>query len=115
MASVTRETRRPYPGRSWVRPAGWSLDWLGVLPFFLYITLFLLVPAFWLVVGAFQTDNGSWTGAQINQLFQPRFEDAFANSIKLSVVTALSGGVLGLLVAYSAVREGSPRWVRSVL
>jgi putative spermidine/putrescine transport system permease protein len=31
------------------------------------------------------------------------------------VVTALLGGICGLFIAYAAIREGTPRWVRSVL
>src|SRR5437764_436062 len=37
-----------------------SLDWLPVLPFFAYIGLFLLLPALWIALGAFQSDAGCW-------------------------------------------------------
>lgn len=33
----------------------------------------------------------------------------------MSLVTALVGGALGLLIAYSAIREGTPRWLRGAL
>lgn len=89
--------------------------WLGALPFFLYVTLFLLLPALWLVVGAFQTQSGNWTLANIHDIFQAQYIDAFETSIRLSVVTALAGGIFGLFVAYAAVKEGSPGWIRSVL
>ena len=36
-------------------------------------------------------------------------------SIKLSLVTAVIGGVAGLFIAYAALREGTPKWIRSIL
>jgi putative spermidine/putrescine transport system permease protein len=33
----------------------------------------------------------------------------------VSLVTALLGGILGFLIAYAAVRDGTPRSVRTVL
>ena len=33
----------------------------------------------------------------------------------MSLVTALVGGVLGLLIAYAAIRDGTPRWIRGTL
>jgi putative spermidine/putrescine transport system permease protein len=92
-----------------------SFAWLGVVPFLFFVGLFLLLPAVWLVVGAFQTTSGSWTLSNIHAMTQPQYVDAFKTSIRLSVVTALSGGLFGLLVAYAAVKEGSPSWIRSSL
>jgi putative spermidine/putrescine transport system permease protein len=33
----------------------------------------------------------------------------------VSLVTALLGGFIGLAIAYAAIREGTPRWIRSLL
>src|SRR6516164_4447885 len=92
-----------------------SLAWVGVVPFFAYITVFLLLPTVSLAIGAFQTASGAWTLDHVRALFQPQYTDSFKTSIGLSVITALSGGLLGLLVAYAAVRDGAPRWLRSTL
>jgi putative spermidine/putrescine transport system permease protein len=43
------------------------------------------------------------------------FVDAFRTSIELSLVTAIGGGIFGLLMAYAAVRNGTPRWIRPLL
>jgi putative spermidine/putrescine transport system permease protein len=116
MASVTQEVRtEPTRPRARFEVGRYSFAWLGVVPFFLYVGLFLLIPTLWLVVGAFQTSSGHWTLANIHDMFQPQYTDAFKTSIRLSVVTALSGGLFGLFVAYAAVREGSPAWIRSAL
>jgi putative spermidine/putrescine transport system permease protein len=91
------------------------LLWLPVLPFFLYIGIFLLLPFAALVVGAFQTDSGAFTLDNITQLFNAENRTAFITSIEISVATALTGGICGLLVACAAVKEGAPRWVRPLL
>lgn len=117
MAKVTQEVETALPqstGRL-VSLRGRSLAWLGLAPFFLYIGVFLLLPTFWLAVGAFQTDAGGFTLAQVRSLFQTQYVDAYLTSIKLSLVTALSGGIFGVFVAYAAVKEGAPRWIRPLL
>ena len=48
-------------------------------------------------------------------LFDEPYRTAFKNSIEVSLVTALVGGLLGLLIAYSAIRDGTPRWIRGML
>jgi putative spermidine/putrescine transport system permease protein len=92
-----------------------SFAWVGVVPFFLYVGIFLLLPTIWLVVGAFQTDTGAFTLTHLQQLTQSQYLGAYLTSIKLSLATALTGGISGLFVAYAAVKEGSPPWIRAVL
>ncbi len=92
-----------------------SLAWLGVVPFLAYATAFLLLPAGNVLVGAFKSSDGGYTLDNVQTLFDEPYRTAFKNSIEVSLVTALLGGVLGLLIAYSAIREGSPRWIRAAL
>lgn len=92
-----------------------SLAWLGVLPFFGYAVAFLLLPAAKIMVGAFEDKAGGFTFDNISTLFDEPFRSSYWNSIKLSLVTAGLGGVAGLLMAYAAIREGSPRWIRQTL
>src|SRR5207248_8308614 len=61
----------------------------------------------------FKTKDGAWTTDNIRLLVHEPYIDAFKTSIEVSTVTALLGGAFGLAVAYAAVREGTPRWVRS--
>ena len=68
-----------------------------------------------MLVGAFKDKEGNWTLHNIANLFKQPYLGAFQNSIELSLVTALLGGLFGLLLAYSAVRDGTPRWIRSML
>jgi putative spermidine/putrescine transport system permease protein len=92
-----------------------SLVWLPVVPFFAYVTIFLLLPSLSIVQGALTSASGGYTLDHIRTIFDPQYQDGFSYSLRLSVVTALSGGLFGLFVAYAAVKEGSPPWIRSVL
>jgi putative spermidine/putrescine transport system permease protein len=86
-----------------------------VVPFLAYTSLFLLVPAGSVLVGAFQNQAGDWTLANIRTLFDEPYRTTFRNSIEISLVTALLGATFGLLLAYAAVRQGTPRWIRGTL
>jgi putative spermidine/putrescine transport system permease protein len=92
-----------------------SLAWLGTLPFFVYAMLFLFIPAAEVMVGAFKGEKGEWTLSTIGDLFQKQYLNAYKASIEISLVTALIGGALGFLIAYAAIREGTPRWIRTGL
>jgi putative spermidine/putrescine transport system permease protein len=92
-----------------------SLAWLGVVPFLAYAFAFLFLPAGNVLVGAFQSKDGGWTLDNVTALFDEPYRTAFRNSIEVSLVTAVLGGLLGVLIAYSAIRDGTPRPVRSVL
>jgi len=92
-----------------------SVAWLPVAPFFLYVALFLLIPTVVLVVGAFQTESGRWTLDNVRALFANQYANAYLTSVGISMTTALTGTVCGFFVAYAAIKEGAPRWVRALL
>lgn len=92
-----------------------SLAWLGTLPFFAYALLFLFLPAGEVLVGAFKAPHAGWTFHNVSTLFKAPFIGAYETSIKISLVTAVVGGLLGLAIAYAAIRDGTPRWVRSAI
>ena len=92
-----------------------SLAWLGTLPFLAYALAFLFVPSGEVIVGAFKDTHGGATFDNVRQLFHQPYVDAFKTSIEISIVTAVAGGVLGLLIAYAAIRDGTPRWIRTAL
>ncbi len=89
--------------------------WLGVVPFFLFAIAFIFWPAFNLFVGAFQDPTGSFTVKNIIDLFQPFILQAYWLTIRVSVVTAVGGGIFGFLLAYAAILGRLPRFVRSTL
>ena len=69
-----------------------------------------------MLIGAFKGAHGGFTTQNISEIINtPQYRHAFETSIKLSAVTALLGGLLGLLMAYAAVSRGTPRWIRPTL
>jgi putative spermidine/putrescine transport system permease protein len=92
-----------------------SLAWIGTLPFFAYTLLFLFLPAGAVLIGAFQNDKNGYTFSNIRTLFHHPYIDAYWLSIQLSLLTAGIGGAVGLFIAYAALRDGTPTWVRSTL
>jgi len=105
------ETLRPGPKPGRRRP---SLAWLGVVPFFAYAAMFMILPAATVMVGAFQNDHGGYTLHNVWSIVSTaNTRDAFWASIRLSLVTAILGGLFGLLIAYAAIRKGTPGWIRS--
>lgn len=66
-------------------------------------------------MGAFKDVHGGFTFDNIHFLFRQPYIRDFRNSIEVSLVTALLGAALGLLIAYAAVREGTPPMVRTIL
>jgi len=82
---------------------------LGAVPFVAYVTVFLAIPTLVVAIGAFASDDGRPTLANVKALTSGYIVDAFVRSIVLSAVTAVIGAVLGALLAYALVtaRPGS--------
>ncbi|MDE3024892.1 MAG: ABC transporter permease subunit, partial [Acidobacteriota bacterium] len=68
-----------------------------------------------MLIGAFKGANGGWTTSNVSQLVHQPYIQAYRESIEISGVTALLGGAIGLALAYAAIRDGTPRWIRSLL
>lgn len=83
---------------------------VGVLPFFAYLVLFLLIPTIVVIVGAFGED-GSFSLSNIQALTNSTTLAALQRSVVLSASTAVIGGLLGALLA--AVIASAPE--RSLL
>ncbi|HTT53749.1 MAG TPA: ABC transporter permease [Streptosporangiaceae bacterium] len=81
--------------------------WLGTLPFFAYVGVFLLWPTGILVVDAFKTPGGAWNFGVLPTLWGPVARGFFIGSFKLCLLSAVAGAVFGALVAY-AVASGNP-------
>jgi putative spermidine/putrescine transport system permease protein len=91
------------------------MAWLGVVPFLAYAFAFLLLPAGQVLVGAFKSKSGAFSTENVSTLFESQYLNAYQNSIEISLVTAVLGGLAGLLIAFAALSEGTPRWIRPAL
>src|SRR2546421_2353364 len=106
-------TTRRQSGRGW----SYTLrSWLGLVPFLLFCLLFEILPAIIIIQGSFTNDTtGSPTLDNYrHMLSQASNLRAFGNSISISLVTALLGGIIGGLAAYGVynLRTG---WLRNLL
>jgi putative spermidine/putrescine transport system permease protein len=91
-------------------------NWLGVIPFFLFAILFLILPSLRLFIGSFTDNAGRFTVGNILQLFEQKsILDAYWLSIRISAVTAIGGGIFGFLLAYAVTIGGLPTPLRSML
>ncbi len=83
-------------------------NYLALIPFHVYIALFLILPTAIVAVGAFTTATGQPTVDNVARLFTDEtFVDAFTKSIELAVSTAIAGAIIGGLLAWAVVR-GDP-------
>lgn len=90
--------------------------WVGVLPFFLFALLFMLLPSLRLFVGSFTNNEGVFTFENVLQLFtQTTIINAYKLSIAISAVTAIGGGIFGFLLAYTITVGRLPKALRSAM
>jgi putative spermidine/putrescine transport system permease protein len=81
--------------------------YLGLLPFFGFVGVFLLVPTITVIIGAFQAgEGGGFTMGNIDALWSSAALETLRKSILLSASTALLGGVLGAVLSYLIVSMG---------
>lgn len=76
-------------------------DTAVTIPFFAYLSVFLILPTIIVVVGAFQDRSGGFTLNGMRQLFTPATVEIFATTALLSFVSALIGAVVGAFAAYA--------------
>ncbi|MFI5253993.1 MAG: ABC transporter permease [Candidatus Limnocylindrales bacterium] len=88
---------------------------MGALPFLIFASAFMLVPASYLVLGSFQNQAGSFTVQNYADLSGPLIVEAYKNSLEISLVTAVAGGIFGFLLAYAVIAGGLPRFLRTAL
>ena len=92
-----------------------SWAWVGVVPFFLFALLFLILPTLDLMLGAFRTPDGGYTLDNIRRLNQPTIISAYWISIQVSLASALLGAIAGFFLAHAVVMGRVPRWLRPIV
>jgi putative spermidine/putrescine transport system permease protein len=108
------------------RSRRFSWSWTGLLPFFVYVFVFFLLPIGVILFTAFRKTvrarnpvteqfepHTSYTGSNISGSFQGIYRTSMFNSVELSASTAVIGAVVGLLLAYAVVtsRSGALRQI----
>jgi putative spermidine/putrescine transport system permease protein len=81
---------------------------MGMLPFLLFVVLFLGGPLYVVIHGAFTTETNQLTLSNFSQIFdQPQYTQALKNSLLLAVWTSIGPAAFGLWFA-AAVLAGKP-------
>jgi putative spermidine/putrescine transport system permease protein len=92
-----------------------TFAWVGVVPFFVFAIAALGLPVGFLVIGSFQGPDGSLTLQNFADLTTGTIPRAFLNSIEISLVTAVAGGLFGFLLAWAVIMGNLPGWIRSAI
>ena len=120
------QTASPAGTGSTTRSRRLSFGWLGLCPFFLYVGLFFAVPIGFILYNAFRktlTSTGTqrdpvtqqfihtsrtfFTGSNVSDSWQGIYRTSMINSVKLSLIVAVVGAVVGLMLAYAVVTSRS--------
>jgi len=73
-------------------------------PFFIFAGFFLLWPVVAVTIRSLQGNDGQWTFSNYIAITHGSYRHAFFTSIKLALITATIGSLLGALFAYTVVR-----------
>ena len=91
-------------------------NWIGILPFLVFIFVFLIVPSTNLFVGAFQDQQGKFTLANVSIFLKDAYVlKSYTISLEVSLITSVLGGVMGFFVAYAITVGKAPGWMRNIL
>lgn len=88
--------------------------WLGVLPFFIFSALFLIGPTLVLGYRSLEGEGGVLTLENYRAITSPAVLSAYSMSIRVSLTTAVLGGLFGFLIAWSVSIGGLPRPLRAL-
>ena len=92
-----------------------TFAWVGVVPFFLFAFAALGLPVGFLVIGSLQGADGDLTLQNFSDLTTGTIPRAFVNSVEISLVTAVAGGLFGFMLAWAVIMGGLPGWIRSAV
>jgi putative spermidine/putrescine transport system permease protein len=104
-----------------------DLSWLGLLPYFLFVGVFFILPIGVILFTALRktvrvrdpvtqqfVGRTSYTGENLSSSLKGIYRTSLSNSVELSAITAVIGAVVGLLLAYAIVKSES-RVLRQVV
>ena len=107
-AGVIRPRRRP------------NFAWLGLAPFFLLVSVFFLLPIVVFLYSAFRVSkrerspvtqqfvsHTSYTLDNLSNSTKGIYRTSLINSVELSLITAVIGSIVGILLAYAVVNSKS--------
>jgi putative spermidine/putrescine transport system permease protein len=94
-----------------------NLDWVGLVPFSLFVLFFLILPSINIFVRSFQSkETGAFTIENLVEIInRPDLINAYKTSLSISLITAIGGSIFGFLLAYAVCLGGLPQSLRTFL
>ena len=94
-----------------------NLDWVGLVPFFLFVLFFLILPSINIFIRSFQSmETGGFTFDNVLMVLQRAdLRNAYKASLSISLITAIGGSIFGFLLAYAVCIGGLPKVMRAFL
>jgi putative spermidine/putrescine transport system permease protein len=77
--------------------------WLVFLPFFGFGLIFEVVPIITVVASSLHNKAGTLSLANYQRVLSPMLLESFANSLRLSAITAALGVILGTVIAWAII------------
>lgn len=109
-------SRKQRTGKRRISLSGLSTgSWLGALPFFAFVAAFLVIPIVANVVAAFRSPSGGFTFDTMIEAIGPGYGSAFLLTAQLSLLTAVVGGLLGMVLAWALVTAEGPGWLKNLV
>lgn len=96
-------------------PRRLPLTWLGILPFAIFVTLFLILPTAHIVIGAFQDRSGAFTLQNLRDLGTGTIPSSYWISVKISVASSALGCLIGFAMAAAVTFGAVPGWIKAPL
>jgi putative spermidine/putrescine transport system permease protein len=115
MATLSRINQAEQPPPAARRTRLPALNWIGLVPFFAFVGVFLILPGLSIVTRSFLDEAGNLTLDNLASLTSPVITLAYRNSLLVSAITAVSGAVMGGFLAWAITLGGLPRWVRGAV
>jgi putative spermidine/putrescine transport system permease protein len=89
--------------------------WVGIVPFLVIAFLFLIWPAYSVILQAFVSDSGTFTLDNVAAATSAQYRDAFVTTGLLALITALLGAILGTVLTYAVSVLRRPRFLKSAM
>jgi putative spermidine/putrescine transport system permease protein len=90
-------------------------SWSGLVPFLLFASAFLILPAGNLLIGAFLDKAGAFTLENFAHLTRPGIVKSYVTTLQISAFSAAGGVFFGFLLAYAVTLGGLPQGLKSFL
>lgn len=88
----------------------------GLIPFFIFVLMFQIVPAFSIFTRSFQDNlTGQFTLQHVAELNNPVIVSAFWTTTQISIITSVIGALAGFGLAWAITMGGMPAPIKAAI